>query len=78
MSADHGDLTTLTPDPVARLLLAGKAQSLHEAEELYLDSCLPEVLRLLESDLSDEDLGRHPLMCMLRAHGSRAWEEALA
>jgi hypothetical protein len=77
MPTDPDDLTTLTSDPVARLLLAGKAQTVHEAEELYLDSCLPDVLRLLESGLSDEDLGRHPLMCMLRRHGSRPWDETL-
>ena len=76
MSIHPDDPTALTSDPVAQLLLTGKAQTLHDAEELYLDSCLPEVLRLLESGLSDEELGQHPLMCMLRAHGSRPWEEA--
>jgi hypothetical protein len=70
------DLTQLTSDPVSQLLLAGRAETLREAEELYLDSCLPEVVRLLESGLSDEELGRHPLMRMLRSHGSRGWEEA--
>jgi hypothetical protein len=70
------DLTQLTSDPVSQLLLAGRAETLREAEELYLDSCLPEVVRLLESGLPDEELGRHPLMRMLRSHGSRGWEEA--
>jgi hypothetical protein len=64
-------------DPVAQLLLRGRANTLREAEELYLDSSLPEVLQLLQSELSDEELGRHPLMQMLRSHGSRGWEEAL-
>ncbi len=77
MSSEHEDLTKLTSDPVGQLLLSGKASTLHEAEELYLDHCLPEVLRLLESGLSDEELGRHPLMQMLRRHGSRAWEDAI-
>lgn len=77
MPADHEELRSLTDDPVARLLLSGRAQTLREAEELYLDTCLPEVVRLLEGRLSDEKLGRHPLMVMLRAHGSRAWEEAI-
>ena len=35
-----------------------------------------EVLELLQSGLSDEELGRHPLLVMLRSHGSRGWEEA--
>jgi hypothetical protein len=77
MAPEHEDLSELMQDPVARLLLSGKAQTLREAEELYLDSCLPEVLRLLESGLSDEELGRHPLMVMLRRHGSRGWEESI-
>jgi hypothetical protein len=52
-------------------------QTLRQAEELYLDSCLPEIVQLLKSPLSDEELGRHPLMTMLRSHGSRGWEEAV-
>jgi hypothetical protein len=77
MAADREDLLDVTNDPVARLLLSGRARTLREAEELYLDSCLPEVVRLLQSPLSDEELGRHPLMVMLRAHGSRGWEDAI-
>jgi hypothetical protein len=64
-------------DPVLRLLLDGSAQTAHEAEEMYLNACLPEVLRLLQGPLSDEELGQHPLMAMLRAHGSRGWEDSL-
>jgi chorismate-pyruvate lyase len=70
------EITRLTSDPVGQLLLSGRAETLREAEELYLDACLPEVISLLDSELSDEELGRHPLMRMLRSHGSRAWEEA--
>ncbi len=76
MAPEQEDFSRVTSDPVARLLLCGRAETLREAEELYLDSCLPEVVRLLESKLSDEELGRHPLMQMLRSHGSRGWEEA--
>jgi hypothetical protein len=77
MTPEAAEITHLSNDPVAQLLLRGKAETLREAEELYLDSCLPEVVRLLESGLSDEELGCHPLMQMLRAHGSRGWEEAI-
>ncbi len=77
MATDFDEITRLSSDPIAQLLLSGRAETLREAEELYLDSCLPEVVRLLESDLSDEQLGRHPLMQMLRSHGSRGWEEAI-
>jgi hypothetical protein len=78
MTFDPNDIDNLSSDPVALLLLGGEAKTVREAEELYLDSCLPEVVRLLQSGLSDEELGRHPLMRMLRAHGSRGWEEDVA
>jgi hypothetical protein len=71
------EVTRVLSDPVAQLLLCGRAKTLREAEELYLDSCLPDVVRLLQSGISDDELGRHPLMKMLRSHGSRGWEEAV-
>jgi hypothetical protein len=77
MASEHEDIRSLTSDPVAQLLLSGQVQTLREAEELHLDSCLPEIVQLLKSPLSDEELGRHPLMTMLRSHGSRGWEEAV-
>jgi hypothetical protein len=77
MAPEQEDITRLSSDPVAQLLLRGRAETLREAEELYLDSCLAEVVGLLQSELSDEELGRHPLMRMLRSHGSRGWEEAI-
>ncbi len=77
MAPELEDITRVSSDPVAQLLLRGRAETLRAAEELYLDSCLPEVVKLLQSELSDEELGRHPLMQMLRSHGSRGWEEAV-
>ncbi len=32
-------------DPVIQLLLQGEAQTLHEAEEKYLDAAIPEPIR---------------------------------
>jgi hypothetical protein len=64
-------------DPVSHLLLTGKAQTVAEAEEMYLNASLPEALRLLQSSLSDEELGRHPLFVLYRRHGSRGWEDSL-
>jgi hypothetical protein len=77
MTHEQDDVTHLSSDPVAQLLLRGNAETLREAEELYLDTCLPQVVRLLESGLSDKELGDHPLMQMLRSHGSRGWEESV-
>ncbi len=67
----------VTDDPVIRLLLSGEARTLHEAEEKYLDSAMPEILDLLRSPLTNQELARHPLLQMIRAHGSRGWEDSI-
>ena len=72
-----GPIPGVTDDPVIRLLLNGEAKTLHEAEEKYLDSAMPEILELLASPLSDEELAKHPLLQMIRAHGSRGWEDSI-
>jgi hypothetical protein len=77
MNALQTGIPQLDDDPVIRLLLSGAARTLAEAEEMYLDASLPEVIRLLQSPLSDEQLGNHPLLVMLRRHGSRGWEDSL-
>lgn len=66
-----------TGDPVADLLVTGQAATVDEAEELYLNTHLEEVLRLVDSPLSDEEFRRHPLIALLLARGSRAWEDSL-
>lgn len=66
-----------TGDAVADLLLHGEAATLDEAEELYLDRHLAEVIELVESDLSDQELRRHPLIALLFARGSRGFEDSL-
>jgi hypothetical protein len=74
---DSADLLGAITDPVERLLLTGQARTVWEAEEMYLDSAYPEVLALLASPLSDEELGRHPLLVLYRSHGSRPREDSL-
>jgi hypothetical protein len=76
---DLTDLLAAVTDPVERLLLTGQARTVHEAEEMYLDSAsaYAEVLALLASPLSDEELGRHPLLLLYRSHGSRPREDSL-
>lgn len=74
---DIADLLTVVTDPVERLLLTGVAATVFEAETRYLDSAFDEVLRLLQSPLSDEELGNHPLMVLFRSHGSPPREDAL-
>lgn len=77
MSFELTGIALVDDDPVLRLLISGEAATLHEAEELYLDRSMPEILRLVESPLSDEELVNHPLLVLLRSHGSRGREESL-
>jgi hypothetical protein len=64
-------------DPVVDLILGGRASTVDEAEELYLEEHLDDVFRLVESDLSEEEFRRHPLITLLLARGSRPPEDAL-
>jgi hypothetical protein len=77
MAPQPEDIPGVTDDPILRLLLTGKAQTLDEAEEMYLDESLPEILELLQKPLSDEELARHPLLTLLRVRGSRGREDSL-
>ncbi len=73
--ADEPD--SILDDPVAQILLAGEASTPSEAERKYLENHLEEVLRLVESPLTEEEFRRHPLIAMLFSHGSRGWEDSL-
>jgi hypothetical protein len=66
-----------THDPVADLILRGEAATVDEAEEIYLDRHIEEVVRLVESTLSDDDFRRHPLIALLLSRGSRGFEDSL-
>ena len=61
---------------IDELLISGRANTAAEAENMVLDGHLPEILKLAES-LSNEDFGRHELVRLLLAHGSRPWEDSL-
>ncbi len=77
MSTGEPKMLELEEDPIFHLLLSGQARTVAEAEEMYLNASLPEVIELLQSPLSNEELGRHPLLVMFRRHGSRGWEDSL-
>jgi hypothetical protein len=64
-------------DPVAELLRAGEASTVDEAEKLYLDRHLDEVVALVKSSLSEAEFRRHPLISLLLARGSRGFEDSL-
>lgn len=73
---ERGDETT--GDPVADLILKGLASSVDEAEKLYLDDHLHELVALVESDLTDQEFRAHPLVALLLSRGSRGWEDSLS
>jgi hypothetical protein len=75
--AEKTGIPQIDDDPIIWLLWSGQAKTLHEAEEMYLDASLPEVYRLLASNLSDEELARHPLLELMRWRGSRGWEDSI-
>jgi hypothetical protein len=77
MDPVHDEIPGVTDDPVLRLILEGKARDLDEAEEMYLDESLPELLALLGEPIPDEDLANHPLFMLLRFRGSRGFEDSL-
>jgi hypothetical protein len=47
-----------------------------EAENMFLDAHLVEIAELAER-LTEEEFGRHELVRLLLAHGSRPWEDSL-
>jgi len=64
-------------DPVERLLVTGGARTVSEAEEIVLNTSLDAVTELLRMPLSDDELGRHPLLVLYRTRGSRPREDDL-
>jgi hypothetical protein len=67
----------VTDDPVLQLILSGRAGTVDEAEERFLDESLPEIVALIGSPLSNAELERHPLLALLRARGMRGREDSL-
>ena len=70
----------LTSDEVNRqiddLLLSGQARTASQAEEMFLDAHLPELVQLVR-ELNDDELARHEAIKLLMSHGSRRREDAL-
>jgi hypothetical protein len=58
------------------LLISGQAATMAEAERLYLDTHLHDIVVIAEQ-MSDDEFRRHGLVRLLLAHGSRPWEDSL-
>ena len=76
METKDGEIPGVSDDPVLRLILDGRARTLDEAEEIYLDESLPEILALLGQPIPDEELADHPLITLLRVRGGRGREDS--
>jgi hypothetical protein len=61
---------------IDQLLLSGRAATAFEAEEMFLNDHLDDLVGLVQQ-LDDEQLQRHEAIKLLMAHGSRRWEDAL-
>ena len=77
MTKPNANIVDIADEPIIQLLLRGEAQTLHEAEEKYLDTAIPEILELLGSPLENAALSKHPLIQLMLAHGSRGWEDSI-
>ena len=64
-------------DPVAALLLEGRATTAAEAERMYLEEHLDQVFQLAASPMSDAEFRQQPLIILLLSHGSRGWEDSV-
>lgn len=60
---------------IDELLLSGKAETAHDAEELWLDAHLLELTRLA-LELDEESFQRHEAVRLLMSHGSRPFEDS--
>ena len=77
MLSNEATIPELDDDPVIRRIWRGEARTVHEAEEQYLNASMPAILELFASDLPCHELCNHPLLRLLRTHGSRGREDSL-
>ena len=61
---------------IDELLLSGRAQTAHEAEEMFLNEHLDEIVQVL-SQFDDRTLEDHEAIKLLMSHGGRRLEDAL-
>jgi hypothetical protein len=77
MTGESEPIPGVTDDPVLQLILSGRARSLDEAEELFLDQALPAIVELIGSPIGNAELESHPLLVLLRSRGMRGREDSL-
>lgn len=67
-----------TETSIVEIILASRAATAAQAEEIFLNEHLAEVLALVASPISEQEFRDHALIRLLFAHGSRAREDSLA
>jgi hypothetical protein len=81
LRADPAWRELVANDPIMELLLTGQATTAREAERKFLNDNVEliteQVLKLVASNLSEDELSLHPLTMLLRSQGSRHWEDSL-
>jgi hypothetical protein len=65
------EIPGITDDPVIRLIYTGQAQTLSEAEEMYLTASLDEAEALAASSLTNDELREHPLIQLFATRAGR-------
>ena len=77
LSTDPALRELVANDLVMELLLTGQATTVRDAERKFLADNVEQVLELVASRLSEDELSLHPLTMLLRGQGSRHWEDSL-
>lgn len=62
---------------VEAILSSGQADTVWDAEEVYLNGSYNAALALLATDLSNDELGNHPLMVLYGVHGEARHDRPL-
>lgn len=72
-----GDRSARSPvqDAIDALILSGHATTMAEAERMFLDTHLGDIVELVER-LPDDEFRHHELVRLLLSHGSRPWEDS--
>ncbi len=73
MAAEDDEL--VLREGVQRILDLGRAETVFDAEEMYLNEWLDEFVKLLDTPISNAELEVHPFTQLLLRHGMRSLKE---
>jgi hypothetical protein len=73
MAAEDDEL--VLREGVQRILGSRRAETIFDAEEIYLDEWRDEFVKLLDTPISNTELEAHPYAQLLLKHGMRSLKE---